>query len=812
MIKISKRIGLYLAINLIIVIICLLHLPAVFNRPMVPFHLIKDSHGLFVDKIHDPLASGELQIGDQVIAWDTLSFNIPEITEFLAEMSNIGNLVTITFQRQGKTDTTSITLIPYHQSFRYVFIIFFVGLLTWCVAIFVLLKGPPSLSTATLHWILASFGFVTMLTTGLISHDNIFPYVTRSLFLIFYMTTVSGLFFFSTIFPRQRLEFWKSFSIFIPVTIFTCFIVLFHLRAIYYYSVTDYARFQFLFNILHIFLYVFIGASLFNFYYSYRTSKQVEDQRRLRLIFWGILLGATPFLLLSILPQILGHGGLIREEFTLIFFLFIPFTFTLAILKYRLLDIDLIINRILVYGLLTFLLGAIYIVTVLMVISVIGGEIVFDDYLFLLLTTLFVAIIFNPLRRGLQKIINDLFFSARENYRQAVRAINTDLENMWNSEDLCRQLIISLSRFVPNQHLALYRVAGNTLQLQYSSRTDTPVQFSFPGIDLQQLISSGQIFALPKSVYLHPDQVDFSRTDFLQQINFPVCIPLLTKTTYFNGVLCATPYHGRFIAAELDLLRTGCLQAAEILDRLLLQERMIIEREEKTRLKEISSYIISLVAHELQSPLTSIHLFSEMLQQQNEKLSKEQREYLGIIENESMRLSRMIKNVLDFSRIDRGIKEYHFEILTLNRLVEHVLNVFKQQLEQNGFQLEINLTDQDTTIRADEDAMISAFANLIANAIKYSPAEKYLAISTRIEDQHIHLGIKDKGLGIPAAEQNHVFNEFYRSSNKQVQSLSGLGLGLALVKNIIAAHQGEIKLESAPDQGTAFTIILPLGA
>jgi signal transduction histidine kinase len=811
MIIISKRIGLYLAINLIILVICFLHLPAVYNRPMAPFHIVRTAEGLFIDKIKDSLACGELQIGDQVMTWDKRSITIPEVTEFLGEMSRTGNQAVITFQRQGKTGTTTITLIPYHHTLRFIFIIFFVGLITWGVAIFVLLKGPLALSTTVLHWIMASFGFVIMLTTGVIDQGSILSYITRSLFLIFYMSTVSGLFFFSTIFPKQKSVIFKATSIFIPVTVFTSWLIFYMVRAIYYYSVAEYARFQFLFNIFHISLYIFIGGSLINFFHSYYTSKQVEDHRRLRLIFWGILCGAVPFLLLSILPQILGRSELIREEFTLIFFLFIPYAFAMAILKYRLLDIELIINRILVYSLLTFFLGAIYIVTVLMVISVIGGEIVFDDYLFLLLTTLFVAIIFNPLRRGLQKIINDLFFSARENYRQAVHAINTDLENCWSSDTLFRQLVSGLSRFVPNQHLALYSAVGSTLRLQFSSRTDTASEFSVAGINLQQLISAGQILALPKAVYLHPEQVDFTQGDFLQQINFPVCIPLLTKTYYFKGILCATPYHNRFIAAELDLLRTACLQASEILDRLILQERMIIEREEKNRLKEISSYIISLVAHELQSPLTSIRLFSEMLLQQNKNLSGAQSEYLAIIDNETMRLSRLIKNVLDFSRIERGTKEYHFEILTLNRLVEHTLNSFKQQLEQAGFQLEIGLTEQDTTLRADEDALISALGNLIANSIKYSPSEKFLAISTCCENQHIQLCIKDKGIGIPEAEQSQVFDDFYRSSNSQVQSLSGLGLGLALVKRIITAHQGEIRLESAPGQGTTFTIILPSG-
>jgi signal transduction histidine kinase len=200
------------------------------------------------------------------------------------------------------------------------------------------------------------------------------------------------------------------------------------------------------------------------------------------------------------------------------------------------------------------------------------------------------------------------------------------------------------------------------------------------------------------------------------------------------------------------------------------------------------------------------------MMQENKKLSKKQNQYLSIIDNETMRLSRLIKNVLDFSRIERGIKEFNFKMLSLNRLVKDLIKVYRQQLKQNGFRLKIDLTGEDTTIRADEDALISALSNLLANAIKYSAEKKYLTVSTRNVDHQIHLCIKDKGVGISVAEQERVFDDFYRSGNRQVQSLGGLGLGLALVKRTIQAHHGEIKLESVPGQGTSFTIILPLGA
>jgi signal transduction histidine kinase len=811
--KLSFRIGFYLSINLILIITSFYNLDYVFKRPRAPFHLIRHGNGLIIDKIIDPAYSGDLKVGDRIISWNSFQLNIPRIPEFLAEMSMVDESVIINFERSGDIYTTTVTLLHYYPSFRYVFIIFFVGFITWCVSVFVLLKGPPEISTTVLHWTLASFGFVIMLTTGIVHPKQFFPYLSRFLFLIFYMATVSGLFYFSAIFPRPKpgSAIQKALLIFIPAALFTLPMIYYHLRAIYFFSPDDFARFQVLFDIFHISLYIFVGGSLLNFLHSYFTISQVDVQRRLRLIFWGILLGAAPFLLVSILPQILGRSELIREEYTLIFFLLIPCTFTLAILKYRLLDINLMINRTLVYGLLTMLIGSLYIVSVLLVISAIGGEIVFSEYLLLLLTTLFIAIIFNPLRRKLQKIVDNLFFSVRENFRKAVLDIRDDLDSAWSSEGLFQQLIISLSRFVPNQQLALYRAENQSLYLLSSSRVESLKQISCTGADLTQLIDSGQICAIPKSVYMHREQIDFSQTDFLQIINFQVCVPVKTKTTGFRGLLCAIPYHDRFIQAELDLLQTSCIQAAGNLDRLLLQERMIIEREENRRMKEITSYIISKVAHEMQSPLTSIRLFAEMPLQKGSLTPEEQTEYLHIIESESIRLSRLVKNVLDHTRIDKGIKKYQFEILNLNGLVEHVLHLFRPQLEQENFEVITDLTEEDTTLMADEEALVSALTNLLTNAIKYSPEEKYLHISTALLHQHLRFTIRDKGLGIPEEEQPRIFTDFYRSDNKKVQSVSGLGLGLSLVKSIIDAHKGTIQLESKPGQGTLFTITLPAG-
>jgi two-component system phosphate regulon sensor histidine kinase PhoR len=206
----------------------------------------------------------------------------------------------------------------------------------------------------------------------------------------------------------------------------------------------------------------------------------------------------------------------------------------------------------------------------------------------------------------------------------------------------------------------------------------------------------------------------------------------------------------------------------------------------------------------------AINMYLDLLQEKKNLTNTKKTEYLGTIRGESERLSKLINNVLDISRIERGVKNYDFSDLNLNNLVMGVYNTMKYQLSQYKFKVDVELPDTLIYIQGDADSLDRALTNLISNSIKYSTKEKYLLIKLNSSNNQAMIEIADRGIGIDPEDQKRIFDIFYRSEEKYIQSISGAGLGLAIVDHVVKAHQGKIELESKPGQGSKFTIWIPI--
>jgi len=268
-----------------------------------------------------------------------------------------------------------------------------------------------------------------------------------------------------------------------------------------------------------------------------------------------------------------------------------------------------------------------------------------------------------------------------------------------------------------------------------------------------------------------------------------------------------------FSQEDIDLLRTIASHIGLAIEHIRLQQNLMLEQAEAQRLDELSrlkSFFVSSVSHELQTPLTSIKMFAELLKSKDNLSAEDKLEYLEIIEGESERLTRLINNVLDYSRIERGVKEYHFSHVDLKEVIENVLNTMRFQIKQHGFKTDVQLPEEDIVLSADRDALHEALINLIANAIKYTKSDKEIFVSAAMENNNVIISIADKGIGIAKEEQEKIFDTFYRSAEKHIQASGGAGLGLAIVSHIVNAHNGTITVSSRPGEGSIFTINLPL--
>ena len=226
-------------------------------------------------------------------------------------------------------------------------------------------------------------------------------------------------------------------------------------------------------------------------------------------------------------------------------------------------------------------------------------------------------------------------------------------------------------------------------------------------------------------------------------------------------------------------------------------------------LARLKSDFVSNVSHELRTPLSLIRLYAETLEMGRLTSPEKYQEYYRIIRKESERLTALINNILDFSRIEAGRKEYDFRETDMSELVHNTLDSYRYQLEQSGFQFEEKIDDVPP-MRVDREAMARSLLNLVNNALKYSQDRKYIGVNLYRDNGSVKLEVVDQGIGIPHQEQQKIFEKFYRVGDPLVHNTKGSGLGLSLVRHIVQAHGGEVSVDSAPGQGSKFTIVLPV--
>jgi signal transduction histidine kinase len=252
------------------------------------------------------------------------------------------------------------------------------------------------------------------------------------------------------------------------------------------------------------------------------------------------------------------------------------------------------------------------------------------------------------------------------------------------------------------------------------------------------------------------------------------------------------------ILGALSLILTGGI---------VLAHRNVAKEMALARLK---SDFVSNVSHELRTPLSLIRLYAETLELGRLSTPEKYQEYYRIIRKESERLSALINNILDFSRIEAGRKEYDFRETDLRELVHTTLDSYRYQIEQSGFAFEEKIAADVPSLRVDREALSRSLLNLVNNALKYSQDRKYIGVNLYRENGSVKLEVIDCGIGIPLAEQHKIFEKFYRVGDPLVHNTKGSGLGLSLVQHIVQAHGGEVLVDSAPGQGSKFTIALPV--
>jgi signal transduction histidine kinase len=227
------------------------------------------------------------------------------------------------------------------------------------------------------------------------------------------------------------------------------------------------------------------------------------------------------------------------------------------------------------------------------------------------------------------------------------------------------------------------------------------------------------------------------------------------------------------------------------------------------RLAAMRAQFVSSVSHELRTPLTAIRMFAETLLLGRTARDGARDEYLQTIVSESERLTRLLDNVLDFAKIEAGRKAYHLRPCSPADVVRSAASTMGDLLARNGFHLEIAINEETPIVLADRDALEQALLNLLSNAVKYSGRGRQIRLGVHGGDGQVVIDVADDGIGIPSAEQGRLFEKFYRVNDPEHAAVPGTGLGLTLVAHVVAAHHGDIRVQSEVGRGTTFSIALP---
>ncbi|MFH0921146.1 MAG: HAMP domain-containing sensor histidine kinase [Fibrobacterota bacterium] len=229
-------------------------------------------------------------------------------------------------------------------------------------------------------------------------------------------------------------------------------------------------------------------------------------------------------------------------------------------------------------------------------------------------------------------------------------------------------------------------------------------------------------------------------------------------------------------------------------------------------LSRLRSNFISGVSHELKTPLTSIHMLSEMLQSGRVTDEKKRAEYYALITRESERLTHLINNMLDFSRVDDGRIRYDLAPNDAEAVLDEALFSMAALLDERDAAINRTRSRTPLLMRCDRKMMVQVFINLLDNAAKYSPERPVIDLFVTRDNGCVAVSVRDHGIGILETDREKIFEAFYRADNERVKEVKGTGLGLALVRRVVSDHGGTVTAEPAEGGGLRITVAIPEGA
>jgi len=751
-----------------------------------------------------------IQAGQPDISLDGITVNNEKDLEFILSQKRRQEDLTVVFSREGQAEKTEIELIPYYLQMPFPMIYLAIGLIGLGIGFIVFLLRPKERQARIFYWASLSFSSAIIISGGFhCLGRNSLSYLPGILFYLLYPLAPACLLHFALSFYRRQSR-KNLVIIYGPALLFILGLESTFLISSLASSIEIHRIYQSIFYVFRFYIVAFVLASIVHLIFGLRKASDEVPRAQIKWILYGLFVGLGPFIFFYQVPQVFRSDPLISEDLSSLFFIFVPLAFALAIIKFKLMNIELLIHRSLVYGFLTIFTVSLYIFLGFVFQNLLSTFIQVRDTAIYAVAAVAAAAAFHPARKKIQDFVDKSFYRLSYDYRKTIHNFNEKAQRMINQEHLINFFLMKMSQTLPLEHIGVFT---------YSTRAKkTRVQIQ-TGADrnLEQLTRiparEGKIMARRGTLRTEKN-IDFSYEELLKEIHLEIVLPFVLRSGSYSGFLSLGKKKSgeRFSRDDLELIQTMSGELILNLERLRLQEEVILERAEKEKLDELNrlkTEFISTLSHELRTPMSSIRGLTEVLQEGKIKDRTKHEEIIKLVAGESSRLIRLLHNILDFGRIERKEKTYHFQNIELRSVVNEVTKLFDHALEKEGFLLRIVFPEDPLYIKGDEDALKQALINLIDNAIKYSVRKKEVDVEVIELKNKIEIRVRDKGIGIPLGDQEKIFEKFYRHPEARQHRPKGVGLGLKITKHIIDAHHGKIRVKSQPGEGSTFSLILP---
>jgi signal transduction histidine kinase len=787
-----------------------------FNTSNDLYIKITPSRKLLFEKIINPELHTVFLAGDILLEIDSQAVGSIDELEVVSDSKKIGDKVIFKLSRSNEMVKQSIPL-PAFYSFSYILIALIVGIIFGFHGLFVLIKRPEDRAARVYHWVSVGAAIIIMTTWGRYTIEPMgLGYIIRLLFCAAYAFTPVLFLHFSFLFPRQKMANWKF--VIIPGYILASILFIWTSIA-FLFSVLPTISLKIVkifligFDSTRWFFIILLFSGILNFVHSFINSSDTAEKKKILWLLLGMI-GPLGFVILWQIPLALNYSPFLPEEVIILFASIMPLTFTISIIRYHIMDIYLILNRSTVYSLVVVFLLMLYALIIAVAMKVIDTFTTESSIITSAIAAILLALLFDPVKKQVQKFVDKKFFRVKYDYRLAQRKFLDEINKGIDPQTLALLIIDKLDELLKPQCINLLMIGEENAHLVPYAKKNCP-KINEPIIaELSLMVSTSHsaLFSLPENI---ESGIPYQEIQINGDHNISIVMPVSQQNGTPMGLLCLGKKLSENVYSieDVDLLKTVITQFGLATERLRLQSRLILKQKEAKRLDELNklqSFFVSSVSHDLQTPLTAINMYLDLLEKKKNLTNTRKLQYFDTIRGESDRLSKLINNVLDISKIERGVKHYILSDLNLNDLVCRVYNSMKYQLEQYKFEVDLEIPEEQICIKGDEDSLDRMLTNLISNSIKYSSKIKFISIILRLSDNHAIIEVTDKGVGIDPKEQKRIFDIFYRSENEYIQSVSGAGLGLAIVDHVIKAHLGTLKLESTPGQGSKFTIRIPV--